>query len=114
MAEQVSPILRIENATRAVEWYERLGFHQTSVHRFEPNFPAFVTVERGPMQIFLSEHRGDARPDTLIYLSVDDVYPIAAEFGAEVEEAPWGFEIELRDPDSNRLRIGMPKDPVKV
>jgi hypothetical protein len=62
MAEQVSPILRIESAARAVEWYARLGFHQTSIHRFEPNFPAFVTVERGPMQIFLSEHKGMQGP----------------------------------------------------
>jgi len=26
-----------------------------------------------------------------------------------VEEAPWGYEIEIRDPDANRLRIGMRK-----
>src|SRR5712692_4855737 len=73
------------------------------------DFPAFVTIERGSMKLFLSEHKGDARPDTLIYLQVADVHPIAKEFGVRVEEAPWGYEIELRDPDINRLRIGMPK-----
>jgi Glyoxalase superfamily protein len=108
--EKVIPILRVQDASIAVVWYNRLGFHQTSVHRFEPGLPAFVTVERGGMKLFLSEHKGDARPDTLLYLAVADVYPIAKEFGVEVEEAPWGYEIEVRDPDANRLRIGMPKD----
>ena len=61
------------------------------------------------MKLFLSEHKGDARPDTLVYLAVTDVHSVAKEFGVMVEEAPWGFEIELRDPDANRLRIGMPK-----
>ena len=109
MEEKVIPILRVQDAATAVAWYERLGFRETSVHRFDPGFPAFVTVERGPMKLFLSEHKGDARPDTLIYLQVADVHPIAKEFRVEVEEAPWGFEIEIRDPDANRLRIGMSK-----
>ncbi|MGB2901118.1 MAG: glyoxalase superfamily protein [Candidatus Acidiferrum sp.] len=109
MEEKVIPILRVQDADIAVAWYKRLGFQQTSVHRFEPGFPAFVTIERGPMKLFLSEHKGDARPDTLVYLAVADVHPVAREFGVMVEEAPWGYEIELRDPDANRLRIGMPK-----
>lgn len=104
------PILRIRDAATAVAWYKRLGFHQVSVHRFAPHLPAFVTVERGPMRLFLSEHEGDARPGTLLYLQVNDVRPMAKEFGAKVEEAPWGYEIEIRDPDGNRLRMGMPKD----
>jgi hypothetical protein len=33
-----------------------------------------------------------------------------AELGAEVEEAPWAREIEIRDPDGNRLRVATPKD----
>lgn len=109
MEEKVIPILRIRDAVSAVAWYERLGFRQVSVHRFEPGFPAFVTIERGSMRIFLSEHTGDARPDTLVYLAVHDVRPIAAEFGVAIESAPWGDEIELRDVDGNRLRIGMPR-----
>lgn len=106
MDERITPILRIQDHARAVAWYTRLGFRQTSLHRFAPGLPAFVTVERGPMRLFLSEHTGDARPDTLIYLSVGDVRPIAEEFDARIERQPWGLEIELRDPDGNRLRIG--------
>jgi hypothetical protein len=108
MEEKLSPILRIKDHERAVAWYNRLGFQQVSLHRFAPGLPAFVTVERGPMRLYLSEHTGDARPDTLMYMSVADVDPIAREFGATVEEAEWGREIEIRDPDGNRLRVGSP------
>ncbi|MBF6177343.1 glyoxalase superfamily protein [Nocardia otitidiscaviarum] len=110
MREQVVPILRVADAATAVRWYERLGFTQRWEHRFEPGLPAFVEVARGDMRLFLSEHTGDARPDTLVYLSVRDVDAVAAEFGVAVEDAPWAREIELRDPDGNRLRIGTPAD----
>ncbi|WP_373872668.1 glyoxalase superfamily protein [Actinoplanes couchii] len=42
---------------------EQCGRH--GHHRFEPGFPVFLCISRGPMQIFLSEHHGDARPGTL-------------------------------------------------
>jgi catechol 2,3-dioxygenase-like lactoylglutathione lyase family enzyme len=106
VTEQVVPVLRADDAQRAVAWYERLGFTKTDEHRFEPGFPAFVTIDRGEIRLFLSEHTGDARPDTLVYMFVEDVDAIAREFGVEVEVAPWAREIELRDPDGNRLRIG--------
>jgi hypothetical protein len=44
--------------------------------------PAFVTVARGSVRLFLSEHTRDARPHTLIYLRVRDVEAIAAALGA--------------------------------
>lgn len=110
MAEEVIPILRVENAAKAVVWYRRLGFVEEWEHRFEPGLPAFVSVVRGAVRLFLSEHEGDARPDTLVYLRVLDVDSVAAEFGARVEDAPWAREIELSDPDGNRLRVATPKD----
>lgn len=108
MDEQVVPILRVDDSAAAVAWYERLGFAKQWEHHFEPGLPAFVEVARGEVRLFLSEHRGDASPDTLVYLRVRDVDAIAAEFGVEVKDAPWAREIELRDPDGNRLRIGTP------
>lgn len=108
MDDEVIPILRVGNAAEAVAWYQRLGFTQEWEHRFEPGFPAFVSIARGRMRLFLSEHRGDARPDTLIYLRVRDVDAFAAEFDAPVEQMPWAREVHLRDPDGNRLRIGTP------
>ncbi|MGV9749828.1 glyoxalase superfamily protein [Nocardia farcinica] len=110
MVEEIIPILRVGDAAAAVAWYERLGFTQQWEHRFEPGFPAFVEVARGEVRLFLSEHEGDARPDTLIYLRVRDIDTVAAEFDVPVEEAPWAREIELRDIDGNRLRIGTPTE----
>ena len=108
MREEVIPILHVQDAAHAAAWYARLGFAQEWEHRFEPGFPAFVSIARGAVRLFLSEHTGDARPDTLVYLRVVDIDAVAAEFGVPVEEAPWAREIELRDPDGNRLRIATP------
>jgi hypothetical protein len=105
---EVIPIFRIADAGRAVAWYERLGFVKEWEHRFEPGMPAFVSITRGRARLFLSEHAGDARPDTLVYLVVGDVDPVLAEFGRHPGEPPYGCEVELRDPDGNRLRISSP------
>lgn len=106
MSEQAIPILRVDDSERAVAWYQRLGFAKTDEHRFEPHLPAFVTIDRGSIRLFLSEHEGDAPRNGLVYLFVDDVDAIARAFGVEIETAPWAREIELRDPDGNRLWIG--------
>ncbi|HEX3454830.1 MAG TPA: glyoxalase superfamily protein [Gaiellaceae bacterium] len=73
MAEEVVPVLYVEDAARAVAWYERLRFLKEWEHQFEPGFPWFVSVARGNVRLYLSEHKGDARPDTLIHLYVDDI-----------------------------------------
>jgi catechol 2,3-dioxygenase-like lactoylglutathione lyase family enzyme len=104
--EEVVPVLRVEDAARAVAWYERLGFAKEWEHQFEPGLPWFVSVARGQVRLYLSEHTGDARPDTLIHLYVNDVDRVAEEFGATVdEEGLAGRECALEDPDGNRLRV---------
>ena len=108
MDEVVIPILRVADAAAAVSWYERLGFTREWEHRFEPGMPAFVSIARGRARLFLSEHQRDARPDTLIYLVVGDIDAVVAEFGRPAGEPPYGCEIELRDPDGNRLRVSTP------
>ena len=109
MAEQIVPIVKVANAVEASEWYRRLGFETEFVHRYSEEFPAYVGLARNGMAIHLSEHAGDATPDTLVYLFVDDVDAVAQEFGVEVNEEPWAREVELTDPDGNRLRIGTRK-----
>lgn len=108
IVEEAIPILRVADAEAALAWYARLGFVKQWEHRFEPHFPAFVEVARGGVRLFLSEHDGDARPDTLVYVRVKDVDAVANEFGAHIEEQPWAREVHLKDPDGNRLRIGTP------
>nr|WP_308788879.1 glyoxalase superfamily protein [Streptomyces pacificus] len=102
------PVLRVADAAAAVSWYERLGFAKQGEHRSEPGLPAFTEIARGPVKLFLSEHTGDAGPGTLVYLRVGDVDAVAGEFGASVTTAPRAREVELRDPDGNRLRVGTP------
>lgn len=94
MAEEVVPVLRVGDATRAVAWYGRLGFHEEWRHQFEPGFPWFVSVARGGVRLYLSEHTGDAPPSSLIHLGV----PVD-------EEGLAGRQVDVEDPDGNRLRI---------
>jgi len=105
MEAEVVPVLHVADAAAAVAWYERLGFTEQWVHRFEPGCPAFVSIARDQARLFLSEHRGDARPGTLVHLFVSDVDAVVAEFGRLDGEPPYGCELELRDLDGNRLRI---------
>lgn len=105
------PFLRVRDAEAAAAWYARLGFAVEWRHRFEPHLPLFISIVRPELrwQLFLSEHEGDARPGALVYLYTDQVEPIASEFGVEAERAPYGLlELELVDPDGNRLRVGAP------
>jgi Glyoxalase superfamily protein len=104
--EEALPVLRVTEAPSAVSWYRRLGYEQEWEHRFEPGFPAFVSLARaGAARLFLSEHSGDATPNTLVHLRVDDLVAVAREFGVEIIEQPWGREVWLSDPDGNRLRL---------
>jgi catechol 2,3-dioxygenase-like lactoylglutathione lyase family enzyme len=107
VAEAIVPIFRVADGQAAAEWYARLGFTTIGEHRFAPDLPLYVYLQRGAgVFLHLSEHEGDARPDTLVYLYVDDVDTVAAEFGVEVRTQPWAREVELVDPDGNRLRVG--------
>jgi catechol 2,3-dioxygenase-like lactoylglutathione lyase family enzyme len=108
--EEVIPVLYVEDAGRAVDWYRRLGFHKEWEHQFEPGLPWFVSVARGRVRLYLSEHKGDARPNTLIHLNVRDIDAVAREFGMPVdEEGLAGRECDLEDLDGNRLRVATPR-----
>ena len=89
MTEHVAPILRVADANAAVAWYEQLGFVKEWEHRFEPGLPLYVGIARGEMRMHLSEHIGDARPGTLVYLYVDDVDAAATALGvAAIDDMP--------------------------
>ncbi len=109
--DEAIPVLRVEDAGRAVVWYQRLGFAKQWAHQFEPGFPWFVCVARGRVKLYLSEHTGDAIPNTLIHLNVADIDAVAGEFGLSVdEEGLAGRQCDLEDPDGNRLRVATPRD----
>lgn len=105
------PVLRVEEAGRAVAWYSRLGFAKEWEHQFQSDFPWFVSVARGRVRLFLSEHTGDARPNTLIHLYVNDIESVSREFDVPIDENGLaGRECRLEDLDGNRLRIATPRD----
>ncbi len=109
MSEQLVPIFRVKDGLETAKWYARLGFEIEGEHRFAPGLPLYLFLKRGDMQLHLSEHKGDARPHSLVYMYVDDVDSIAREFDVEVENQPWAREVSLSDPDGNRWRFGKRK-----
>ncbi len=62
-----------------------------------------VSARQG--RLYLSEHEGDARPNTLIHLYVRDIDAVSQEFGPVDEEGLAGRECDFEDPDGNRLRV---------
>jgi hypothetical protein len=106
--EEAIPVLRVSDASSAVNWFARLGYVQEWEHTFKPGMPVFMSIARnGAARIFLSEHTGDASPDTLVHLRVEEIDAVAHEFGVDVLDKPWGREVHLVDPDGNRLRVGV-------
>ena len=110
MAEEIVPIFYVKDGYQTAKWYARLGFDIEGEHRFAPGLPLYLFLRRGDLHLHLSEHRGDAQPHTLVYCYFQEIDSIAAEFGTEVYQQPWGRELSLTDPDGNRLRIGEGKD----
>ena len=106
MRDQLVPILHVKDGLSAASWYARFGFEIEGEHRFAPGLPLYLFLKRGDVAIHLSEHKGDARPNTLLYFYVSDIEEIAKEFGAEIKEQPWAREVHLTDPDGNRFRVG--------
>lgn len=106
MPEEMVPIFRVMDGYKTAEWYARLGFEVTGEHRFAPQMPVYLFLQRGDIHLHLSEHKGDAPLGTVVYFYVHDVDTIAAEFGVQVTLQPWAREVILKDPDGNVLRIG--------
>lgn len=114
--QRVIPALRITNHERSKEYYVGvLGFTVEWEHRFEPNFPVFMSIIRDGMRIYLSEHTGDCQIGGLVHFVIPDVDAWHEEFrkrGAIVAEAPnddLGFRnMTVKDPDGNQLRFMAP------
>jgi len=110
MVDEAIPVLRVVDMARSLDWYARLGFVEEWTHRFSPEYPAFTSVARHQgARLFLSEHEGDALASTLVYVRLADVDAVAAQFGVNIQQQPWGAEVHLTDPDGNRLRVGTPR-----
>ena len=114
--QRVVPALRITNYERSRTFYvDQLGFRVEWEHRFEPNFPVFMSIARDGMQIYLTEHSGDCQVGGLAHFVIEDVGAWFEEFtarGVEPTELPHsdlGFlNMTVTDPDGNQLRFMEP------
>lgn len=111
---QVAPVLRIFDEAKAREFYlDFLGFEIEFEHRYGENFPLYLAVARGGVELHLSEHFGDGSPGANVRIETKGLAKFAAELrardyryakpGAPETGAGGGPEMTLTDPFGNRL-----------
>ena len=115
------PVLRIFDLALAKTFYvDWLGFKVDWEHRFDPDAPAYLQIERGPVVLHLSEHYGDCSPGAKVFVNTDDVEALHRELWSRpnpnmrpgVERAPWNAKVlEVTDPFGNRLSFNQPLPP---
>lgn len=106
------PIFRIFSIDKAMEFYrDFLGFTVDWEHRFGDNYPLYCQISRSGMLMHLSEHAGDASPGARTFVPMQGIREFHAELISKnyrymkpgLEQAPWGLEVTVTDPFSNRI-----------
>ena len=113
LLEQIVPILRIFDITKAKEFYiHYLGFALDWEHRFEPNLPLYMQLSKKNIKIHLSEHHGDCSPGAAIRIEVDEIRDFHRVLLNQnynysrpgLEKTSWGNEeCCVTDPFGNRI-----------
>lgn len=111
---QSIPVMLSLDETTCREFYcDFLGFEIEFEHRFAPHLPVYLGLRRGPVELHLSPHRGDATTGSAVFVwmtGVDDYRRELAARGTrfpvpEAIDQPWGRELTVTDPFGNRLRF---------
>lgn len=110
--EGSQPILRVEDMTRALEFYvEKLGFQNVHWGTEE-----FTSVNRDKAGIYLCK-QGQGLGKAWIWIGVEDVVKLRDEIAPrgvtlrmEPTSFPWAKEIHVEDPDGNVIRFGSDPD----
>lgn len=114
MNPQCVPFLQVTDASVSSTFYcEVLGFQKEWEYQPGDDAPAFVSIRRENIRLFLTEHP-ESTVGALLYCYVDDVDRFCQEIvkrGAVLEWEPidtdWNTrELQLCDPDGNKLRFG--------
>ena len=114
MFDKVIPIFRMFDVAKAKEFYlDYLGFRIDFEHRFEGVSPLYMGISRDGFSLHLSEHYGDGTPGSVVAVWTKDVHAFHAELTAKqygylrpgVQRQPWGDEMTVIDPFSNRIRF---------
>jgi uncharacterized glyoxalase superfamily protein PhnB len=112
------PVLRVKDARKSAAFYaSHLGFSTDWEHQFGPGFPRFISISRGTLQLFLSEHAGSGmeRAELYVYLpEIDSLHTQLAAEGVTIEQPPgdqpWGVrDMQIRDLDQHRFTFAMRK-----
>lgn len=112
--DKAIPILRMFDETKAREFYvDFLGFSIEFEHRFEADLPLYLGLNRGGLQIHLSEHHGDASPGATIFVPMQNIEMLRDELLAkrygygrpDIVQQDWGQLLEVYDPFGNRIRF---------
>jgi catechol 2,3-dioxygenase-like lactoylglutathione lyase family enzyme len=118
------PVLRSFDEAKAREFYVGyLGFAVRFEHRFAPDLPLYMGIERDACELHLSEHHGDATPGASIRIAVDDIDALHAELTGKayrfarpaIEPRPWGTrEVAVTDPFGNRITFAAVDETAKI
>ena len=109
-----SPILRIFDEAKAREFYcDFLGFGVVFEHRFAPDMPLYMGIERSGLSLHLSEHHSDASPGSNIFVTTANIREFHRELTEKqysygrpgLEQLPWGLQLQVHDPFGNRIRF---------
>lgn len=108
------PVLRMFDVGRTLDFYVGyLGFSLDWEHRFEPELPLYAQVSRAGLTLHLSQHHGDGSPGAVVFAPMTGLEAFHAELAAKpygflrpgLEGQPWGLEMEVTDPNGNRIRF---------
>lgn len=114
------PVLRMFDVERTLEFYVGfLGFHVAWEHRFEPDLPLYLEIERDGVRLHLSEHHGDATPGSAVIIHVPDAAALQQQLIGQgyryarpgLETQDWGLTVTVGDPSGNRLIFLEPREP---
>lgn len=108
------PVLRSLDERKCRAFYcDFLGFEVEFEHRFEQHLPLYLGLKRGPVELHLTEHPGDATTGSAVFVWMTGIAAYRAEISArrilqsvpEIVAQPWGNEVSIADPFGNRLRF---------
>ena len=95
-----------------------LGFKKDWEHRYEKDFPLFISMSHGNLRVFITEHVNESAFGAELYLFVKDIEQLEShvkksgiKFQVELHDTAYGTrEFNIEDPDGNKLRIGQHTD----
>ena len=111
---QSVPVMLSLDEAKCREFYcGFLGFEIDFEHRFAPHLPVYLGLRRGPVELHLSPHRGDATTGSAVFVWLTAVDDYRRELAAsstrfpvpDAVDQPWGRELTVTDPFGNRLRF---------